>query len=372
MSSGEVTATASSASADLQPLDAAIAILTANHLVMSWNPRAESMTGYTLEAVNQHELIQLFEPAEVMQQALLKAHAGQFPVDERLELSTADGRHLPVEVQCAPLQSLPGSEAQLVLVIRQVAPLQEWQRHKALVHVLGRLAGSLSHEIRNPLNAIFLHADIVEEEVRQPTPGDHTQVLRSLATIKAEGVRLQALMQDYLFLARLSDFHRAPEDLRALIEALILEMQVHCAARGVTLRLSGIDDLGEVAVHKSLLRRALFNIMQCLTDVIAENGTLTLHGRRASSHLHLSIHDSGKAIPADAWATFRTALQATNPEAGLDFGVYVAREIITAHGGEVAVTDAPGTGMVCTVTLPLGTRHSDPSESAAVTLDDPS
>jgi PAS domain S-box-containing protein len=372
MFTGEVTATASSASADLPPLDAAIAILTTNHVVVSWNPRAESMTGYSLEAVNQRELIQLFEPAEVMQQVLLKMHADAFPVNERLELRTADGRRLPVDVQCMPLQSLKGSEAQWVLVVRQVTPLQEWQHYKVRVQVLGRLAGSLSHEIRNPLNAIFLHTDIVEEEVRQPTPGDRTQVLRSLATIKAEGVRLQALMQDYLFLARLSDLHCAPEDLRTLVEALILEMQIHYAARGVTLRLSGFDDMGEVAIHTSLFRRALFNIIQRLIETIPGNGTLTLHGQRTISHLHLSIHDIGKAVQADVWAALRTALQATNPEAGLDFGVYVAREIITAHGGEVAVTDVPGTGMICTVILPLGTRHNDPSESSAVTLDDPS
>jgi PAS domain S-box-containing protein len=355
MSTDEVTETESSALADLPPLDAAIAILTADHVVISWNPRAESMTGYTLEGLNQLHLIQIFEPVEIIQQALLKVRAGEFAVNERLELRTADGRRLPVDVQCAPLRSLDCSEARSVLVVRQVAPLQEWQRHRARVHVLGRLAGSLSHEIRNPLNAIFLHTDIVEEEVRQPTPGDRTQVMRSLATIKVEGVRLQALMQDYLFLARLSHLQRAPEDLRALIEALMLEMQGHCAARGISLLQSGLDELEEVALHNSLFRRALFNIMLRLIEAMPQDGTLALHGWRTISHLHLSIRDIGKAVPADAWAALRTSLQAMNPEWGGDFGVYVAREIITAHGGEVTVTDEPGTGIMCTVTVPLGT-----------------
>jgi K+-sensing histidine kinase KdpD len=99
---------------------------------------------------------------------------------------------------------------------------------------------------------------------------------------------------------------------------------------------------------------------------------LTIHGRRTTSHLHLNIHDVDKVVQADAWAALRTALQMTNPETGLDFGVYVAREIITAHGGEVAVTDAPDIGMICTVTLPVGMGHSDLSELPAVTIDDPS
>jgi K+-sensing histidine kinase KdpD len=137
-------------------------------------------------------------------------------------------------------------------------------------------------------------------------------------------------------------------------------MRVHYAARGVTLLLSGVDDLGEVAVHKNLFRRALFNIMQRLIEVIPETGTLTLHGQRTTSHLHLGIHDIGKGVPADAWAAFRTALQTTNPEAGFDFSLYVAREIIMAHGGEMVVTDATDTETICTVILPLGTMVQRP------------
>lgn len=354
MSTDEITETESWASEDLSLLDAAIALLTADHVVTSWNPRAESMTGYSVEALNRLDLRQLLEPVEVMQQMLLKVHAGEFPVNARLKLRTADGRHLPVDVQCAPLRSLNGSDAQLVLVIRPVAPVQEWQHRAARARVLGRLAGPLSHEMRNPLNAIFLHTDIVEEEVRQPTLADRTQVMRSLATIKAEGSRLQALLQDYLFLARLSDLHRTPEDLGALVEALVLEMQAQSAARGATLILSGSDDLGEVFLHNSLFRRALFNIMQRLIEALPRDGTLTVRGRRTTSHVHLGIHDIGKTVPADAWAALRTSLQATNPEGEVDFGVYVAREIIAAHGGEVTVNEAPDTGMRCTVTLPLG------------------
>jgi len=341
-------------------------------MVLSWNARAEMMTGYTLEAVNERHLIRLFEPAEVMQRVLLKGQAGELPAQDRLALCTADGRRFPVDVQCVPLQSLQSSEAQLLVVVRQVGALPAWQHHNVRMQILGRLAGSLSHEIRNPLNAIFLHTDIVEEEVHQPMPGNRTQVLRSLATIKAEGVRLQALIQDYLFLARLTDFHRAPEDLRTLIEALILDIQLDCAARGVRLLLRRVEDLGEVAVHKNLFRCALVNIIQRLIEATPDHGILTLDAHRTRSHLHLAIHDTGKTVPAGAWAALRPALQTTTPEVGSDFGIYVAREIVAAHGGEVTMTDAPGTGVICTVTLALAPQPEESSESSAVTLDDQS
>jgi signal transduction histidine kinase len=182
--------------------------------------------------------------------------------------------------------------------------------------------------------------------------------MRSLATIKAEGLRLQALIQDYLFLARLSDLHLEPEDLSALLEALVRDMRTQLATRRVTLLLKQPDALGEVALHSRLLRRALFNIIQRLIEAMPQDGSLIVQGRRTISHVHLYIHDHENAVPADVWGALQASLQAIDPEVGVNFGAYVAREIIMAHGGEVAVTDEPGAGMRCTVTLPLGTTVS--------------
>jgi len=311
------------------------------------------LTGYTLEALSSLDLTGIFEPVEIMHQVLLRVHAGECPPSVRLQLRTADGRRLPVEVQCAPLQSLGCSEARFVLVIREVAPLRAWGHDETKLPLMGRLAGTLSHEIRNPMNAIFLHTDIVEEEVRQPTPGDSTQVMQSLATIKAEATRLHALIQDYLFLARLSDIQRTPLDLRALIEDLVHEIHPQCAVRGVTLVLSGLNDLGEVAFHQSLFRRALLNILQLLIEAMPQETTLALSCERTSCHVQLHIHDPGEVIPPKVWAALQISLQAKTPEVG-DLRKYVAQEIITAHGGEVVVSDAAKAGMRCTIVLPLG------------------
>lgn len=358
----EVTEMASLTSEDLPPLDAAIAILSADHVLLSWNHRAESLTGYTPEALSGLNLILTFEPAEIMHQMLLRVHAGERFVNERLYLRTADGRRLAVDVHCAPLRSPDWSEARMVLVMREVTGLQERQCYQARLPLLGRLAGALSHEMRNPMNAIFLHTDIVEEEVRQPTPSDSTQVMQSLATIKAEVTRLHALIQDYLFLARLSDLRPAPVDLRVLVEDLAYELQAQCVVRRVTLALCGLDDLGEVALHQSLFRRALLNILQPLIETMPCDATLTLSGRRTTSHVQLCIHDRGKVMPIEGWAALQISPQETVPEAA-DLGKYMAREIITAHGGEVAVRDEPGMGMMCTITLPLGTTASRPESS---------
>jgi PAS domain S-box-containing protein len=354
MSTNEVTEKANLTSAGLPPLDGAIIILAADRTVLSWDHRAESLTGYTLEALGRLDLIGAFEPAEMMHQVLLRAHAGEFPVNERLHLRTADGRRLPVEVQCVPLRSLDCSERRLVLVIHEVAPFQAWSHSQARLPVLGRLAGTLSHEIRNPMNAIFLHMDIIEEEMRQPTLTDSTQVMHSLATVKEEVIRMHALMQDYLCLARLSDLQPVPVNLRTLVEDLVSEMSPQWVLRGVTVVPHSLDDLGEVALHQSLFRRALLNILQLLIEAMPPDSNLTLSGGRTGCRVHLHIRDLGKMIPPEVWAALQTPLRARTPEAA-DLRRYVAQEIITAHGGEIAVSEMPKTRMRCTITLPQGT-----------------
>ena len=353
MSMDEVTEKASLPSEGGLSQDTAIAILSADHAVLSWNHGIETLTGYTLEALTTLNLVEIFEPADIMRQVLLRVHAGESPASVRLQLRTADGRRLPVEVQCAPLQSLGRTKTQIILVIRELALLQVWRHQDTRLPLLGQLAGALSHEIRNPMNAIFLHADIVEEEVRQPT-ADCTQVAQSLATIKAELTRLHGLIQDYLYLARLSDLERAPIDLRALVEDLIDEMHPQCALRGVAIVLSGLDDLGEVVVHQSSFRRALLNILQLLIEAMPRGATLTLSGGRTSCHVQLHLHDLKNAIPPEVWAALQVSPRAKLPEAA-DLRNYVAQEIITAHGGEVAVSTAAKSEMLCTIALPLGT-----------------
>jgi signal transduction histidine kinase len=202
------------------------------------------------------------------------------------------------------------------------------------------------------MNAIFLHADIVEEEVRQPTPGDSTQVMQSLATIKAEVTRLHALIQDYLFLARLSDLQRVPVDLQALVEELVYEIHPQCRLRGVTLVQSGVDDLGKVSLHQTLFRSALLNIFQLLIEAMPQGTTLLLGGARADCQVQLQLDDPEQVIPSEVWAELQKSLQAETLDAA-DLRRYVAQEIISAHGGKIAVSITPQAGVRCTITLPL-------------------
>jgi signal transduction histidine kinase len=254
-------------------------------------------------------------------------------------------------VQYLPLRSPCGMKAAVVLAVLEVTPVREQQHSNEPLSFLGRLAGMLSHELRNPLNAIFLHLDILDEEVRQLSPGDRTQVDLSLGTVKAEVTRLHDLMQDYLALVRLSDLQHEPEDVRMLLEAVAREVRDRLAARGIVLHLEGLEGLGEVSMHKSTLQRAFLNLVQLAVAAMPQGGNLTLRGWKTPAHVHLGVHHTGHTPqPHDAPQDFSASLATALEEETLAF--HVAQTIVTAHGGVLEVCHTSGQSMGFAVTLP--------------------
>jgi signal transduction histidine kinase len=220
--------------------------------------------------------------------------------------------------------------------------------HQAL---LGRLASSLSHEIRNPCNAIFLHIDLLEEDLRQLPPASRVQMAESLGEIKSEVTRLHDMMQDYLTLGRLVDLQKQPEELASLVEGVSMELYEPCAAHDITLCCEGLDDLGSVVIHKTTLRHALCTLIHRAMDTMPAGGTLTLRGQQEGSTAHLEVSATGPGIPEAELSMMFEPWHTLHPE-GSGLGLYVARAIVLAHGGTLTVQMPPGHRTSFTLTLP--------------------
>jgi two-component system sensor kinase FixL len=238
-----------------------------------------------------------------------------------------------------------------------VRDLSERKRMEAAVRrmeqlaLMGRLAASVAHELRNPLGAIFLHADLLEAELQQPSPDCLTQFADSVSEIKTEVTRLHDLIEDYLSLARLASLQREAADLGTFVKALAQDMEELVTSRSITLSLHGLSCLGEVVFHPNTLRRALMNLMQNALEAMPEGGRLTLRGRRTTSQVHLVISDTGVGISEDELPRLFEPLHTTKPE-GTGLGLYLVREIVAAHDGRIAVHSVPGEGTTFTLTLP--------------------
>jgi PAS domain S-box-containing protein len=238
---------------------------------------------------------------------------------------------------------------------QEIAERQRLEREAARAQhfaLLGRLAAGVSHEIRNPLAVIMLHVDLLEEELHQPSPESTAEIAQALVEIKTNLARLDDLVQDYLSLVRVSTIQREPVDLYDLVTQFAQDMAPTLGTCGITLHLHGIDQLGTLALHQNTFRRVLLNLVHNAIDAMPKGGTLTLRGRRAATMVQLDVSDTGSGIPPEQQAQIFEPLYTTKP-GGTGLGLFIVREIVTAHGGEVMMQSTVGRGTTFTVTLPL-------------------
>ena len=161
---------------------------------------------------------------------------------------------------------------------REIAERQRLEHEAQRVQhfaLLGQLAAGVSHEIRNPLSAVFLHVDLLAEELQQPAPNSPAVVAETLAEIKTNLARLEDLVQDYLSLVRVGTLQLTPEDLGGAVEEWAPEFQSLATPHGVSLQLEGLNNLGSVAFHAPTLRRAVLNLVQNALEAMSQGGTLT-------------------------------------------------------------------------------------------------
>jgi PAS domain S-box-containing protein len=341
----------------LPELGVGVATLTGDGTVRAWNACAARLTGYSALEVNVRGLAQLFEPSQRLAQCIEQAKSGIATARELLTLQRANGQSQPVVLWCLPLSSPDDSAAQILVMIRalvQPEPVTESVDTREQLQLLGQLASSVSHEIHNPLNAILLHADVLEEELSQPEGGSHDQLLHSLAVIKTRITQLYEMIQEYLTLARLSDLPCHPEDLGALLEAFGLEMRERLAAHGITLHLEEIAGLGYVALYKPIFWQALSNIIQYATKTMPHGGRITLRGRRIETSIQLDISDTGEGLAEAQWSTVLQPSPTARYEAK-ELGLYLVREVVAAHQGKITVASTPHQGTIFTIVLPCRT-----------------
>jgi PAS domain S-box-containing protein len=363
--------------------------------ITSWNRSAEHLYGYTAaEALGQP--ITLLCPPEVPDEipALLERLArGERVTHYETQRVRKDGTRLDVALTISPIRAPTGQIIGASKIARDVterkrlgAALQEAyatleQRvqertaaltaaNEALHHeiaerqrleretqraerfaLLGRLAAGVSHELRNPLGATFLHADLLEEELRSPSPESHEEMAQAVAEIKSNLARVDDIVQDYLSLVRVTQMERTPQNLGVAVQAWVTEWQGAARARGVTLQFDGLADLGTVRCHPSSLRRAVLNLIQNALDAMPQGGMLTLTGAGTATHVRLQVRDTGSGIPPDQLPQLFEPLYTTKPE-GTGLGLYIVQEIIAAHGGQVRVDSRVGQGTTFILTLP--------------------
>jgi PAS domain S-box-containing protein len=225
-----------------------------------------------------------------------------------------------------------------------LAAAQQELLRKERLAVLGRLAGGLAHQIRNPLGAIAAAVPVV----RSALAGDLARATHAVDIIEEEIWRANRTITDLIEYARIRPALAQPVPVSELVEQTLATQHV---PRDVHI-VRDLPAVPPVNVDAAQTQGALENLVRNALDAMPRGGTLTISARRDGAHVVLRIADTGDGIPAEVRERMYEPLVTTKP-LGLGLGLTTARALIENQRGSITFDAVPEGGTRFDVHLPL-------------------
>jgi signal transduction histidine kinase len=246
-----------------------------------------------------------------------------------------------------------------------LASQQRELRRAERLAAVGRISAQITHEVRNPLNAIGLNAELLAEELEGRAVSAEARAL--CAAISREVDRLNAVTEEYLRFARPPRQAPVRQDLAELGGALLDFLAPELAAARVEVRRELQPGLPAVRGDEGQLRAVLLNLVRNAREAMAGGGTLTVAARAAGGGVELEVRDSGGGIrPEDLGRVFDPFF--STKERGTGLGLAFVQQVVQEHGGTVRCESTPGEGTRFTLHFPAAPeeRSGEPLAAQAV------
>lgn len=209
---------------------------------------------------------------------------------------------------------------------------------------LEQMGAQLSHELKNPLQAIEILVQLSARQVSDPETRERLQVAG------AEVERMTSIIKEYLSFSRPFDKLQPKKvALGAMADEVISVLQVGASAAGILIRRSGE---AHAEADPRRLREALHNLISNALEACSRGGRVEVEISERDSGARIMVRDSGCGMSHDVLQRLGTAFFTTRPE-GTGLGVAMARAAFIQHGGALIYESEEGRGTTAIGTLPL-------------------
>ncbi len=217
--------------------------------------------------------------------------------------------------------------------------------------------GTVSHELRNPLNSILLWSTAL---LRDPSLSENTR--RGMATIE-RAVRVQSqLIEDLLDISRIESGRLRLDvqtvDLAEVVKAGTESMRAAAEAKSITLQEILDPRVDSIAGDPGRLQQIVWNLVSNAVKFTPKGGTIQVRLERINSHVEIVVADNGQGIEPESLGSvferFWQGADSTESRHGVGLGLSIVKELVGLHGGTVvAHSEGAGKGSTFTVRLPL-------------------
>jgi signal transduction histidine kinase len=217
---------------------------------------------------------------------------------------------------------------------------------------VGRLSLRIAHEVRNPISAIELNAEMLEDIVRERSGDDMKEAAGLVAAIRDQVTALDGLTEEYLAFARFPRPHFEEESVNDLVQELADFVRPVASRQGLSLRVDVDPNVPMMEIDRGLLRQAALNLVKNGLEALSSGGELTIASRFDGDAVEIAVSDTGGGISDDVGPRLFEQFFTTKPQ-GTGLGLSITRQIAEEHGGEIRWANRPGQGATFTIRLPL-------------------
>jgi PAS domain S-box-containing protein len=355
--------------AQMQATQDGILVVDEHQQIQSYNERFRELWGVPAELAASRDdqrllafvSTQLKEPEDTLARiAFLYAHPEESAWDE---VALADGRVF--ERYSAPVTGPDGTYYGRIWHFRDITERKRLEaqlvrqnaRLVALDQARSGLLHAVSHDLRTPLTSILGYTEFLDEGLGGALTADQAQFVGQIALATR---RLIFMVDDLLDAARQEAgtfrLSLAPADLDGQILEVTQSLRPQLEAAGLRLSLSLTDPPLCARMDAHRITQVLSNLLTNAIKFSPEGQTVSVRACRAGDLVRCEIADRGPGLAeADQAKLFErfAQLEAGKRRGGTGLGLYIARQIVEAHGGAIGVESAPGEGATFWFTLPV-------------------
>jgi len=315
---------------------------------------------------------EIFSSDSVFGALVLDAFKHRRPVVQR-EMESPNGKRVQVSLDF--IQEEGGTQIGALLTMRDAESVRRIEDEIEMSRRLsasGRLTRGVAHEVKNPINAIVLHLQLLQSKLQQIDPDTR----RHMDIIGSEIHRLDRVVQILVDFTRPRELHLEETDLRRLLEDVVSLAAPDAAQHAVNIVHELPSEPLFVKVDADFLKQAILNVVLNGVQAMPQGGTLAVSARREDEIVITEIQDQGSGIPAEIQDKI-FELYFTTKKGGSGIGLAQTYQIMQWHYGSLDFESVTGQGTKFRLRLPLAEAHSESSisgngEGVAETLGSPS
>jgi len=348
------------------------------------NASAGRLTGFDEAAALDQPVERLLPELDWASLQAADHEGGQSVVRREFELEYPRKRF--IRLYAAPLDGEAKGSTGMALILHDATEARE-QTHEAIeserIQALTLLAASVAHELGNPLNALSIHLQLMEREIRklgQPAAGvdeplakrdgDADEVRdiaakleKYIGVAKGEVNRLDYIVTQFLQAIRPSRPKLKKSSLTDTIEETIELLRPEFDNRGQAIKLEFAKGLPLALFDAAQIKQSLINLMKNSMHAMSTGGELTLRTGEAGGGVWVSLTDTGGGIPQEQIKRIFEPYYTTK-EKGSGLGLMIVQRIVRDHDGRLELVSHGGKGTTFRIWLPIEERRQRLIETA--------